>query len=283
MAKQFVSLATKDMKEGGLIADVDIEVVDSRFIIWDYDPEFQGGGNGPDTTALRWDMKLKDGSIVLAGWSVGGSMIPVDEGDIEGAGLQPAEENAQGGKINKSTNFRLLSDSLEAHGFPVDKLETGRADVFKGLKAHMIRVPAPKRSGLDSADSQGREKTVLVVGEILALPGEKGGAKKRSANKTKASGSSSAASKKSDTAEKTDSEAGAADVDTVASEVLSDMLSDTDSIPLKQMKLGSLTRLRKRGDLDRDTMNAVASVLSSKDWLEDNGATVTDDGNVTLG
>jgi hypothetical protein len=99
----------------------------------------------------------------------------------DGQRFIPAKGSKAHGLSRRSNAFLFISSLREA-GFPISKLVSEGIGVLEGLYATFVRVPAPKMSNV--ADDEGdRERTVLNVSEILALPWEKG---KKKAAKAKA-------------------------------------------------------------------------------------------------
>ena len=81
--------------------------------------------------------------------------------------------------IRSTSNGGILLASAVNARFPVDQLGDD-ISVMVGTVAHMIRVPAPKRPSLakqKNEDGSDRESTILIVDEIVSLPGEKKAAK----------------------------------------------------------------------------------------------------------
>jgi len=151
---------------GGLLDDVDVEVLESKFEIFNY------GGKGPATPALKWKLKpLDDGEAIDQFWSCGSSdaFIPSSDGES----LEPTGDATA---PRKNSNLHVLLESLKKAGFPMSKLEEGKISVLSGMKCHVVRKPAPRRPGLDqSSEARRYEQTILEVGKIIALPGESGG------------------------------------------------------------------------------------------------------------
>ena len=91
--------------------------------------------------------------------------------------------------IRATSNGGIFIKALVDAGFPVDKIGDD-ITILDGLQAHVIRIPAPKRAGLKKDKKKDFEDTILIVGEIKALPWEKsqpaGGKKKTTASKKSA-------------------------------------------------------------------------------------------------
>lgn len=150
---------------GGLLDNADVEWKKCEFVMWDYN------GNGPQTPALKIEMD-HEGTDVEQFFSAGKSEDWMPSKD--GTKLIPIG-NATG--INRKSNLAILINSLIDAGFPEDKIEDD-CSVFEGLKCHMVRKPAEKRTGMQQTprkDGKVYDPTNLVVDEIQQLPWEKKG------------------------------------------------------------------------------------------------------------
>ena len=170
--------------EGGLLNNVDVEVVESRFDTYDY-----GKGEAHNRTVLRWGMRKlddTDGTLHQQYFSVGG------EGNFA-----PSEDGTKllslGGRtnINVNSNFAMLMASCEKAG--VQKKHYA-ADIssFEGMQCHVSRIPDARnipRGDMDVEDDgkPDRPKEVLVITNIIKAPWDnKGGKKAVTKTKTKA-------------------------------------------------------------------------------------------------
>lgn len=166
-----VSLKPSDQVEGGgLLDNVDATFEEVVFDMFDY------GGTQSEVPALRASLKADDAKdAVEQYWSCGAAKDW--EPSKDGKRLVPIGDQKG---LNKTSNVSIFFDYLIRAGFPEDKIADD-VSVLEGLKAHMVRIPAPVRGGLPSSKKRedGREfaKTVLVVESILHLPWEKGGGK----------------------------------------------------------------------------------------------------------
>jgi len=77
--------------------------------------------------------------------------------------------------LHASSNAAYLFKSMHAAGVPEDLLDTVSADVtaLVGLTARFVRT-AIKREGLKDAEGKEKSFEILVVTEVVALPGEEG-------------------------------------------------------------------------------------------------------------
>jgi hypothetical protein len=167
------SLRPSDFTTGGLIDDVDIEVKEARFVMWDYagqvrDPvpalavTMETGGEGtPITESYTQYYSAGDARNLMP--SADGKALEVVGGS---------------GGLKSSSNAGQFLVSLVNAGFPEDRLLDGDISVMDGLEAHVHRIPQPERKGLVKTPKQGdREATILVVSKIHRLPWDKKQAK----------------------------------------------------------------------------------------------------------
>lgn len=149
----------------GLLDDVDVTFKEVRVAMFDYN-----GTVAVPVPALRIQMELEDGSGHEQYYSMG-----------KASDWQPNEDGTSVVAVGKATgiasssNAAVLLASMVNNGFPENRI-TDDVRCFEGMKAHMSRIAAPKRSGITKApraDGRVFEDTVLVVGSIISLPGEK--------------------------------------------------------------------------------------------------------------
>lgn len=148
------------LEGGGLVDDVDVIIKDSKFTMWDYN-----GKIANPAPALCLTMEVEEEEVQQY-YSMGSSKdwLPSEDGtQLFSVGTATA--------IRKTSNGGIFLTSLIDAGFPVEDLGDD-ISVLNGLQAHMIRVPAPKRSGLKQGEKK-YEQTILVVSEIISMPGEK--------------------------------------------------------------------------------------------------------------
>ena len=164
---------------GGLIDDANVEFKECRFEMFDYN-----GTVIPGVPSLRITMETEEGEEVSQNYSMGNA-----------SEWKPSDDGKELLAIGKSTAIRTTSNggiflqNLVDAGYPAENLGVD-ISVLDGLKAHVIQIPAPKRSGLKRTTEKKYEDTILVVDEILEMPGEK---KSKSKTKSKAKGKSTKA------------------------------------------------------------------------------------------
>ena len=248
----------------GLIDDVDVTIKEARIVNWDYN-----GSVPVPVPALKLSMEV-DG---LEGeqeqyWSMG-----------KGTDWQPNEDGTQLVAVGKSTgitsssNMGIFMTSLVNAGFPENKI-TDDIRFLEGLKAHMVRVPAPKRGGTTPkaprADGRVFEQTILTVGTILQQPGEKAKAKPATGKPSVAGTTVKAAPVA--TAATSD------DVDERCSEVLMEILSENPD-GVAKAKIPGLAMPKIKADVNK---NKIITRLFQEDFLN-SGAWDYTNGKVSLG
>jgi len=153
---------------GGLLNDVICTWKDVGFELWDYN------GNQPTKDPfLKVTLVDEDGEEVSQYWKAGDAKNWVPSTD----GKTLVKTGSSTG-VNRGTNMGALMQSIVDSGWPEEEMGSGDdVSIFEGMVAHMIRVPAPKRSGLapraPRADGKTFEDTILTVDEIITRPGEK--------------------------------------------------------------------------------------------------------------
>ena len=172
MAKEVgVSLNPESFVEGGgLLDDVDVTIKEARFIMFDYE-----GKSPVAVPALKITFDPGDGELVTQCWSMG-----------KATDWQPSKDGKKlipigsATAIVKTSNGGIFITSLINASFPSDRLADGDISCIEGLEAHVIRTPAPERTGIEG---QKKNATILIIDKIIALPGEN---KKKSGKATKA-------------------------------------------------------------------------------------------------
>lgn len=171
-----VSLRPSTFAAGGsLLDDVDVTFTKIRFGLG-YGG--QGGGSGDDAVTLQATMVDSDGTEHQGYWSCGNGFVPSETGDEaeNGKMLVPIGDKTA---PNGSSNFALLINSFVNAGLPEDLLDSGDITALEGTKAHVNRVPEPKRGGglVRTGKNADQPRTVLLVTTIISLPGEQAKAK----------------------------------------------------------------------------------------------------------
>ena len=232
MAKEekAASLNPDRFTEGGGLIQGDLVWRNPRFETFDY------GGKGPDVPAFAVDLEPDEGDMVTQFWSAGNADDFTPSKD--GMKLVPTGGRA----LSKSSNLYVLMHSLQEAKWPADKFpgeEGVDASVFEGMKAHMIRIPAPERRGLKQQKERKYDPEILVVDSVIEYPWDAGNTK----GKPKASD----------------------DVADAATEVIMAILSENPK-GMQKMKLASEAfRKMKEEKKDQKLINAVVQLIGGKD------------------
>lgn len=255
------SLNPEDFVDGGgLIDDLDVVFESCEFIMFDY-----MGKVTPGVPSLKVEMSSNDlGADVEQYYSMGSAndWIPSDDGS----------QLVAVGKVSNirtTTNGGIFLKSLIDAGFPVADLGDD-ITVLNGLQAHVIRVAAPKRPGLKKKpreDGREYEETILVVSEIISLPGEK---------KRPAAGKKKTVAKSKTNKEKVTKEDATDDVEANATSAVLEILAEIGTITKKELP-AKIFQIRKE-DPDRNALVKVVfddDFLAAGPWEYDDGVLVS--------
>jgi hypothetical protein len=252
-----ISLNPQDAVAGGLLDDANVKWTEASFVMWDY-----GGKSDQPVPALCVKMEDENGEEHEQYWSIGRAQdwAPSEDGkELVAVGQKTS--------LNSNSNAMILLESLINAGFPADQLGE-RIDILEGLKAHMIRVAAPSRPGLDS-QQQGQQKTILTVDEILQLPWESGKSSKGSkGNKGGKGGGKSAASSGGQSGGGSDEEA----LKEKATSTIMEVLGEEGSVEKKNLPNKIFAKLKQ--DADRNEIVKLAykdEYLQDGPWTYENG------------
>lgn len=159
--QQGISLA--QASQGGLIDDIDVEIMDAVFCEYDY-----AGSIDHNILALGLSLRDGEGKTYDQYYSAGELtyFVPSDDGAM-------AVPVADKQLLTDTCNAWKFLMSLIECGFPVAALETGNIKNLIGMQVHVKQFGQPKRQGLiRGGKNPDREPTVLLVTEILAMPGQ---------------------------------------------------------------------------------------------------------------
>lgn len=150
-ADGYASFAIEDLGGGSFGTGVQI-IHGARFESYDYN-----GKAAEPRMCLRLDMYSPEhGSASSQYWGVGDAMT----WSVSPDGSQV--RNNKGGPLQSSSGFAQFLKGLGNAGFPPDKLKTGKASDFIGLKLNMVEVKTGRK------DSNDKEITAVVPSAILA-------------------------------------------------------------------------------------------------------------------
>lgn len=194
-AEKLVSLLPSEMVQGGLIDDLDVVFESAGFVLYDYN------GKADQRVCLRIEMKDDEGNTHEQFFSAADPKHFAPSSD--GSHIVAVSDK---GSLVRGSNYDGFMSSLINAGFPEANLRQGIAAIV-GTKVHVVRKPAPQRSGLLQQEG-GREKTVLIVEKLISLPGK---------------GGKAAAAGKAPAAAKTTPKAAAAEAESEVSELDSEL------------------------------------------------------------
>lgn len=175
-----VSMNPSTFVQGGLIDDVDVEILDIRFCYYDY-----GGKTNDGKAKLCLGIQMKDADDKVHDQYYSAGDTEFFEPSVEGVGGEGMDR--KGGwlipKGNKSamgvnTNAGLFLASLVKEGYPVDRLEQlSITEAVVGAVLHVLRAAQPKRKGLiktgaAAAGGQERDSDILLCSKVISLPGQ---------------------------------------------------------------------------------------------------------------
>ncbi len=275
--------------QGGLLQDVDVEVVEAQWVPWDYGKQ---GVVSEDILAMKLTLQLlaedhkpatgPDGQPVTPVeqyWSAGGNFADVvvsDDGYYVGPGPNKAA-------LTKNSNQHIFMQSLRAKGMPVGYLEGGSLAFLKGIKFHLIRTPAPKREGLTNQRAdRNQESTIPVCGSIISGPwdGNKPRAAARGGSKAVNGAPAPAATQAAPQA------APNAQIEEVTERLVREVLGSVanGTLPkLSDLKVQVFRKATTDKTIAADQRNAIGKLAENGPWLEERAiASVGADGSVTL-
>lgn len=185
-----ISFDPEDMIQGGLINDVTAKIKKAEFGMFTY----------PNSTtevlsALITLVTDEGEELEVQPYSIGTEASKKFVASKDGKGLDSVSGATQ---LPKGSNFAILTTALREAGVPKEMIQAGDLSLFVGLHAFWQRKLAPERPGVPKSQAQiEKEKkygppSTLVPVKILAMPGEKGKARKASGGKTSAAPAASA-------------------------------------------------------------------------------------------
>lgn len=243
------------MVTGGLVDDIDVTLSSVRFVLYDYD-----GKVAEAVLALHVKMTDDDGTEYDQYYSAGDSKFFVPSKD--GSMAMPVGSRTA---LSSSSNAAQFLISLVNAGFPQEQMEAD-VTIFETMKVHVNRVAQPKRSGIiKNAGDNEREKTVLIVTRIIAMPGEepvkKGGAK--AGTTTKAAGSTKPAAGKAAATKAAAPAASDDDLSAALTEVVTTALAEAGGTVTKKDITGIVFRAMK----DHPGRNQAVKLVHTDDFL----------------
>lgn len=248
--EQRASLNPEDFIEGGgLYDDVDATITEAIFVEWDYNGKMPTSSPALkitfDIPALAEDEDDYEGTEEY--WSAGSAQNWVPSKD--GKSLYKVGTASQLAKDSNASIFlKYLRDAERKFG---KLLAEGDISVLDGTQVHLQRFPAPERKGLAKKESK-YEKTILLVSEVKAMPGEEAASGKKS-TKSKGKG-------KKDTPKDT----GDVDVAEIAQDFVIGLLAEKTEIESKKLPTEALKHFKKDPNV-----KAIVGLMATPDFLND--------------
>ena len=252
-----VSLNPDTFTKGGLVQDVDVEIIGGSYTL-----EPPEGYTQRDRVFVELELKvLDDGSEVTQYWSAGKNTDFSPSAD--GMELVPTGSK---GSLNDNSNFSIFIQNLCNCQFPKSAL-TDKLSCLFGTQVHVVRIPAPEREGLPGKGGPDQKKSyILVPNKLIKLPGEKAKAKGGAARKGAAAAGASAAP---DTA----ASASEMDVESEALLAVTDIMAEGKAMSLPLIKA---TVIRKHIKTPTDVRNRIVAMSADTAWLASQGFAVED-------
>lgn len=280
------SLEDDAFVQGGLLQDVDVEIVSAQWVPWDYG---KPGVVSEDVLAARLGLVVlgedrkpvtgPDGHPEAAKdqyWSAGGNFADVtvsDDGLTVGAGTKTA--------LTKGSNFHLFLQSLREHGMPSGFMEGGSLANLVGIKFHLVRKPAPARPGISNQRANKEDQTIPVCGAMISGPWKPGAAKGGKATPAAAKAGAAAATPAPATPVATDEETEAT-AERLIREVLAAEPNQTVA-KLSDLKVKVFRKATTDKAIPADKRNIVGKLAENGAWIEERAiASVSSSGEVTL-
>jgi len=278
MSASMFSLLPEDFAVGTLPVG-DMEVVDARFEVYDYEGKVTLDDGAAYPTCLRLDVKvLSDGTEHTEWVSAGSSANVVPTKD----GLSMEGNNEKANSIYANTKLALFIVSLVGKGFPKSLLKPFSSASLVGLQFTAERPLAPEsdmQSNAHRTDGKSRKdrpKTFFAVKEIIKLPSDAKKASKATGS-TKSTGKppagATAASKATMGVKVTPADDGV-DTNEQAMSLVLDILSKSDSgVPIPGLKVKGFSALRSE---EKEVREEILKLITDAEWLGEHGFTVTD-------
>jgi len=276
-----ISLHPEDALTGSLPIG-DMEVMDARFEVYNYEGKVQFEGAPP--TCLRLDLKvLADGSEHTEMLSAGSSENTVPSAD--GLTLEAQHDGVTG--VYANTKLMMFIKTLADKGFPKSALKSFTSACLIGLQFTAERPPAPDSdmatnvTRTDGKARKDRPKTFFACKDIIKLPTDKKGAKSTSASKATATAAAKPGTGKPPASAASRATMGQTVHEPVESEVdvneraqglvMEVLESSNGTIPLSGLKVKIFGKVKGEA---ADVRTEIIKLATSADWLGENGFTV---------
>jgi hypothetical protein len=249
----FVSLNPSSYVSAGLINDVDVEVLEAEFQMWNY-PENPMPADALFAMLVLKNLDDEQAPVTEARWKAGGGFKPNEDGS------RPVPTGS-GTFMHSGTNWDSFVNSLIANaGLPPDKLdEPAGIKILKGAKLHIVRIAEPERSGL-APRKDGRKREIYHCTKVVSWPWDKGAKKPGAARAPKAAaGATPAAEPTGDT-----------DIGATAATLLKAILEKAGGpVKLAEAKMDVFRQTASMG-LSKEGRAGLLKLLSDEAWLVGN-------------
>ncbi len=247
-----VSLKPSSFTKGGLVQDVDVEIIGGRYTL-----EPPEGYTQRDRIFVELDLKvLDDDSEVTQYWSAGKNTDFTPSSD----GLEAVPSGSRA-SFNDNSNFSIFMENLVNCQFPESAL-TDKLSCLFGTQIHVVRIPAPEREGIGAKKEGERKSYILVPNKLIKLPGEK--AKGKGAAKKGAASAATAAAAPA---------AGESEVDVEGEALLAvaEIMAQGNPKPVPMLKADVI---RKHIKTPTEVRNKIVALAGDAAWLASQGFTV---------
>ena len=252
-----VSLKPSTFSKGGLIQDVDVEIIGGRYTL-----EPPEGYTQRDRVFAELDLKvMDDGSEVVQYWSAGKNTDFTPSAD----GLTAVPSGSRQA-FNDNSNFSIFMQNLCMVQFP-KALLTDKLDCLFGTQVHVVRIPAPEREGLAVKGEDKKQSYILVPNKLIKLPGEK--SKARAGAKGKPTASAAPAAAATETADDGSAE-------TEALLAVAEIMGEGKALKIPLLKAAVI---RKHMKTETGLRNQIVGFAGNAEWLATQGFAV-DNGEV---
>lgn len=247
-----ISLNPNSFVSGGLLNDTDVEIVEARYVLFDYQGTVD---TAYSRTALRLQMRTLDGSQEATEHLTLGSTSDFIPNDKDGGVTLVSLAGKT--SLGRRSKLYFFLQSLADAGADVSRLDSGRADELEGLKIHIVRKPMPDLGGLEitrRGKKQDQQIEYIHVSKLIDWP-KKGGRDKAPANVAAPVQQKAAVSEQARNA---------------AIELLFDV-----GRPGMAVRRLAMEAMKRTSNLDPQTRNQVSRLLANESFLAECGVTVS--------
>jgi hypothetical protein len=241
-----ISLNPKTFVSGGLLNDVDVEIVEARYALFDY----QGTVDAANMrTSLRLQLRTLDGAQDATEHLTLGATTDFVPNDSDGGlTLRPLSGKTA---LSKRSKLYFFLQSLTEAGADMSRLDSGRADELEGLKFHFVRKAMPDMGGLEvtrRGKNQDQAIEYIHVTKVIDWP------QKKAAPKPEAPAAAGGPPP---------------EVENAATEILMEVAKP--GMTLQRLGMEAMKRGSK---LDVKMRNQISRLLVNEQWLANQGVVV---------